>query len=222
MVKRGILVATICLFALTLSAQAGDVPQGGNSSNESQTTSLPQGRIGKASARDILGNSQYLAFCYGGYRGKTRAEAPSVDQLKDDLRILSALGVKVLRTYNTQQYSQAQNLLKAIRELQQDRSDFEMYVMLGAWIECEAAWTKEVNHESENLRNNTAEIEAAVRLANKYPEIVKVIAVGNEAMVHWASSYFVRPAVILKWVNHLQKPQKNRPTAIGSLDYLVG
>jgi exo-beta-1,3-glucanase (GH17 family) len=33
---------------------------------------------------------------------------------------------------------------------------------------------------------------------------VKIIAVGNEAMVKWASSYFVQPSVILKWVNFLQ------------------
>jgi len=44
-----------------------------------------------------------------------------------------------------------------------------------------------------------------VALAQEYPDIIKVIAVGNEAMVHWAASYFVAPEVILQWVNHLQK-----------------
>ena len=41
-------------------------------------------------------------------------------------------------------------------------------------------------------------------LAQKHPDIIKVIAVGNEAMVHWAASYFVAPKVILGWVHHLQ------------------
>jgi exo-beta-1,3-glucanase (GH17 family) len=83
-----------------------------------------------------------------------------------------------------------------------------MYVMLGAWIDCLNAWTdKEPNHEVESDQNE-GEIARAVALANKYPDIVKVIAVGNEAMIRWATSYFVRPNVILKWVNHLQNLKK--------------
>ena len=35
-----------------------------------------------------------------------------------------------------------------------------------------------------------------------------MIAVGNEAMVKWAESYYVQPNVILKWVNHLQELKK--------------
>jgi len=45
-------------------------------------------------------------FSYGGYRGKTRDLAPTHEQLTEDLKILSAMGVKVLRTYNTSQYPQ--------------------------------------------------------------------------------------------------------------------
>jgi len=99
---------------------------------------------------------------------------------------------------------QAGNLLEAIRQLKKEDADFEMYVMLGAWINCENAWTATPNHEKEDVAGNTGEIERIVKLANQYPDIVKVIAVGNEAMVHWAASYFVRPNIILKWVNHLQ------------------
>ena len=62
------------------------------------------------------------------------------------------------------------------------------------------------NIESEN---NAAEIDCAVSLAQEYPEIVKVIAVGNEAMVKWATTYYVQPAVILKWVTHLQSLKKS-------------
>jgi len=119
------------------------------------------------------------------------------------------MGVRLVRTYNTQQFPMAENLLKAIDELRQTDAEFEMYVMLGVWIDCDGAWTKEVNHDAGSLQNNAAEIAAAVKLAKQYPETVKVIAVGNEAMVHWASTYFVRPAIILKWVNHLQSLKKS-------------
>jgi exo-beta-1,3-glucanase (GH17 family) len=155
-------------------------------------------------AAEILGNPEYLAFSYGGYRENTRDSVPTVAQLKDDMKILAAMGVKFLRTYNTQQFGHAKTLLEAINQLKIEDSNFEMYVMLGTWIECENAWSAKANHETGNAENNTAEIDEAVRMANQYPDIVKVIAVGNEAMVQWAVNYFVYPNVILKWVNHLQ------------------
>ena len=155
-------------------------------------------------AADILGKPNFSAFSYGGYREKTRDSVPSVDELKEDMKILSAMGVKILRTYNTQKFAHTENLLKAIRQLKDEDQNFKMYVMLGAWIDCKDAWTDTPNHAEGDVEGNTVEIEAAVRLTNTYPDIVKVIAVGNEAMVHWAVTYFVAPKVILKWVNHLQ------------------
>lgn len=155
-------------------------------------------------ASEIFGNASYRAISFGGYREKSREQVPSVENLKEDIHILSAMGVKLLRTYNTQQFAQASNLLKAIREVKNEDPEFEMYVMLGAWIDCEGAWTANTDHEKESLENNEAEIGAAVNLANEYPDIVKAIAVGNEAMIHWASSYYVVPGIILKWVVHLQ------------------
>lgn len=154
-------------------------------------------------AKEILGNPAYQAMSYEGYRERSRDFQPTVDQLKEDLRILSAMGVKIIRTYNVQ-LAHASTLLKAIRGLMNEGTGFEMYVMLGAWIDCENAWTgEEPDHEVESGQNEE-EIERAVALVNEYPEIIKVLAVGNEAMVTWATSYFVRPWVILKWVTYLQ------------------
>lgn len=155
-------------------------------------------------AKDILGNPDYLAISYGGYREKSRDIQPTISQLKEDMKILSAMGIKILRTYNVQ-LQQVPNLLKAIRDLKAEDQSFEMYVMLGAWIDCKNAWTDMApDHEVES-EQNAGEIERAVALAKQYPDIVKIIAVGNEAMVNWATSYFVRPNVILKWVNHMQE-----------------
>ena len=158
----------------------------------------------QVTAKDILGNPDYLAISYGGYRQKSRDSQPTLDELKDDLKLMSAMGIKILRTYNVQ-LPHASNILKAISELKKENDDFEMYVMLGAWIDCLNAWTGlPVDHNVESP-NNTAEIERAVALAKQYPDIVKILAVGNEAMVKWAESYYVQPSVILKWVEHLQK-----------------
>lgn len=163
-------------------------------------------------AEKILGNKNFQAICYGGYRTQTRDVEPTISELKDDMKLLSAINIKVLRTYNVH-HQEAANLLQAITELKKEHLEFEMYVMLGVWIDCKNAWTDlPPDHDKESDRN-AIEITEAVRLANQYPDIVKIIAVGNEAMVKWATNYYVQPAVILKWVNHLQnlKHQKKLP-----------
>lgn len=169
-------------------------------------------KVKEITAQEILNNPEYLAISYGGYRKNTRDIQPTIDELKEDLQVLSSIGIKILRTYNLQ-LDQAPNILKAIKELKHANPEFEMYVMLGAWIDCENAWTENPDHTKENESANAIEIQKAINLANQYPEIVKIIAVGNEAMVNWAGSYYVEPSVILGWVNHLQdlKKQKKLP-----------
>ena len=158
-------------------------------------------------AQMILGNTNYQAICYGGYRTNSREIQPTIAEIKEDLKLLFALKIKVLRTYNVH-YEEVSNLLKAITELKKEDANFEMYVMLGAWIDCKNAWTNlpPIHHEESD--RNAIEIVEAVRLTNQYPDIVKIIAVGNEAMVKWATSYYVTPNIILKWVNHLQNLKK--------------
>lgn len=161
-------------------------------------------------AKDILGNKDYRAISYGGYRRAVRdaRHQPTIIEIKEDLKILSAMDIRVLRTYNVH-YPHAFNILVAIRQLKAEDPDFEMYLMLGAWIDCKNAWTdQEPDHYVESEQNE-GEIGRAVALANEFPDIVKVLAVGNEAMVKWAESYYVQPAVILKWVNHLQSLKKD-------------
>ena len=158
-------------------------------------------------AKDILGNPRYQAICYGGYRTPTRDKEPSVAEIKDDMKILAAMNIKVVRTYNVH-YKEIGNLLEAIRELKKDNPAFEMYVMLGAWIDCKNAWTTNPPEHDQESERNAREIEEAVRLAVQYPDIIKIIAVGNEAMVKWATSYYVTPRIILKWVNYLQQLKK--------------
>jgi len=154
-------------------------------------------------AKEILNKPDYLAISYGGYRQKTRDSQPTINQLKEDLKIMYAMDIRILRTYNVR-LPHAANVLKAIKELKQEDANFEMYVMLGAWIDCKNAWTEHPLDHNVGSENNASEIDRAVELANMYPDIVKIIAVGNEAMVKWASSYFVQPHIILKWVKHLQ------------------
>ena len=106
------LTAIIAVFILSCSSQ-------GNKEEAMQS----EKKI--ITAKEILGNPDYLAISYGGYRQKTRDIQPTVDQLKEDLKILHAMGIRLLRTYNVQEDKpHASNVLKAISELKQEHSDF--------------------------------------------------------------------------------------------------
>lgn len=157
---------------------------------------------------DILGDSNYLAIAYGGYRMNSRDIQPSVEEIKEDLLILHALGVRMVRTYNVH-LPHAENVLQAISELREEDHAFEMYVMLGAWIDCLNAWTEMTPLHNEESPRNAVEMAEAMRLVNAYPDIVKVLAVGNESMIRWAAAYYVSPDIILRWVNHAQQAKKD-------------
>lgn len=160
----------------------------------------------KKTAAEIMSNPDNLAISYGGFRHKDRNIEPTPDELREDMKILSAMGIKLLRTYNVY-YQEVPNLLKVISELKKEDPDFEMYLMLGVWIDCKNARTEMPDHNAESQQNE-GEIRRAVELAKQYPDIVKIIAVGNETMVKWAESYYVQPHIILRWVNYLQDLKK--------------
>lgn len=182
-----------------------------NHSCKDKTTKTKENQpqtIKEVTAKDILGNPDYLAISYGGYRHVDHDIEPTIDELKEDMKLLSAMGVGIIRTYKLH-LPHASNVLKAITELKKEDSSFEMYVMLGAWINCKNAFTDQVPDHNLESETNVREIDKAVTLAKQYPDIVKVIAVGNEAMVTWQELYYVRPGIILKWVNHLQELKKS-------------
>ena len=174
----------ISLFLLTSCGQSGDLNM-------------------NKSAKEFIGNPDYPAISYGGYRGKSREDQPTIEEIKEDLYIMHAQGFRVFRTYDLH-HPFAENSLKAIREIKQVDNNFEMYVMLGAWIQSKDAFTEKPINSEEDYEGNKFEINEAIRLAKEYPEIVKIIAVGNEAMVHWAWGYWLPPKFILGWVKHLQ------------------
>lgn len=161
-------------------------------------------------AKEILGDPvSYPAISYSGYRGLTLEEQPTLEELKEDMKLVHAMGFRIVRTYKLM-YDAVPNLLKAIHELKQEDETFEMYVMMGAWIDAKNAWTD----EPERIRyvdspQNEEEIARAIKYANEYPDIVKVIAVGNEAMVHWQTEYWVEPSIILNWVRYLQEKKQS-------------
>jgi hypothetical protein len=74
--------------------------------------SSDSGGLSSPSPDVIFGNPDYRAMSFGGYRGLSREDGPTVEQLIDDVKILGAMDVKLLRIYNTSQFPQAERLLQ--------------------------------------------------------------------------------------------------------------
>ena len=58
--------------------------------NKTKNLSLKQ-----KTAAQILGNPEYLAISYGGYRTTSREIQPSLEALKEDLKIMYAMGIRI-------------------------------------------------------------------------------------------------------------------------------
>ena len=84
----------ISLFLLTSCGQSGDLNM-------------------NKSAKEFIGNPDYPAISYGGYRGKSREDQPTIEEIKEDLYIMHAQGFRVFRTYDLH-HPFAENTLKAI------------------------------------------------------------------------------------------------------------
>ena len=87
--------------------------------------STDPGDLSSPAPEMIFGNPDYQAISYGGYRGLSREDGPTVEQLIDDVKILGAMDIKLLRTYNTSQFPQAERLLQAIREVKSEDPSFQ-------------------------------------------------------------------------------------------------
>jgi exo-beta-1,3-glucanase (GH17 family) len=81
-----------------------------------------------------------------------------------------------------------------------------MKVMLGVWI------------DSDDAAANEREVDAAIRLANEYPEIVLAVCVGNETQVAW-SAHRCPLDVLLEHVRHVRAAVADPVTVADDLDY---
>ena len=108
------------------------------------------------------------AICYGPHRDGQRpgSLSPSAAEIREDLRLMNPHW-NLLRIYGSSEF--AEILLAVIRD-----EGLDMKVMLGAWIAPEATVA------------NRLEVDAAIRLATAYPEIVLAVSVGNETQISWS------------------------------------
>jgi len=127
------------------------------------------------------------AICYSGYRDgqSPRTETyPSYEEIREDLMLLSENWC-YLRLYDCSLH--AERVLQVI-----DQEGLDLKVMLGIEMRAElrnpnCPWGAEFSSETllANQDLNDAEVEKSSALAQRYPESVFSVSVGNEACVDW-------------------------------------
>ena len=126
------------------------------------------------------------AICYSGYReGQVPGQVyPSYDEVKEDLQILSK-NWSLLRLYDCSPH--AETVLQVISD-----TGMRFKVMIGVDMAAEMSnphcpWGADFSDEvlDANRRANREQIDKAIALSNRYPDIVFSVSAGNEASVEW-------------------------------------
>jgi exo-beta-1,3-glucanase (GH17 family) len=150
------------------------------------------------------------AIAYGPHRDGQYpgGPSPSRGQLREDLRLMSPHW-GMLRTYGAAGWPET--LLAIIHE-----ERIPMRVMLGVWVEPEArrdSAGRVVEELPRGRAANRADLEAAVRLAARYPEVV-ALCVGNETQVSWSANRV--PLELL--VGHVREARARTKVPVTSAD----
>ena len=112
------------------------------------------------------------AICYGPFRdgqepGKNN---PTNHQLKEDLYIISK-NWSSIRMYGSR--GSAEKVLEII-----SKENINLKLYMGAWIANETS-------DSNAIYQNKMELNKTIELANKYPNIIEAVIIGNETQVFW-------------------------------------
>lgn len=131
------------------------------------------------------------AICYSGFRDGQQPGgiSPSYEEIKEDLLLLQN-DWKYLRLYDCDEH--AQTVIEVIQ-----KEKFEFKLMLGVYIVAEmnnhgCPWNGGVYDEEqleENKKLNDIKVERLIEWANKFPEIISSVSLGNEACVDWTDHF---------------------------------
>lgn len=132
------------------------------------------------------------AVCYSGYRenqSPNDCTYPTYEQIVEDLKIIDSLGFKYIRMYDPVSY--AEMTCQVIKDL-----GLDIKMMLGPGVISEynndgCPWRK-TNYSEEELAERAAwndkRIDELIRIANKYPDVINVVSIGNENTPSWGAN----------------------------------
>jgi exo-beta-1,3-glucanase (GH17 family) len=149
----------------------------------------------------------YSGFRHGQHPDRGEGPAnPSDAEILEDLQILARnSNFGLIRLYDSQANSET-----VLRLIQTNK--IKLKVMLGAWLSAEVnnphcTWLKtpipQSTLDADKIKNQK-EIERAIRLTKKYPDIVVAVNVGNEALVDW-TDHMVSVESVIAYVREVKR-----------------
>ena len=136
---------------------------------------------------------EVMAVAYSGFREGQHPDRgdgavnPSAEEILEDLEILLAHGLRLIRMYDSG--DNTRDTLEVIRQ-----RDLPIKVLLGIWLDAEISnhegcpWLDEPIPDEKlaaNARKNAAEVQRGIELAQRFDDVVVAVNVGNEALVDW-------------------------------------
>ncbi len=142
---------------------------------------------------DALIAGETMAVAYSGFRAGQHpdrgsgAANPSRAEILEDLNILLAHNLRLVRMYDTEENTRT--TLELIRE-----HKLPIKVLLGIWLRAEISnhegcpWLDEPIPQQQldaNVLKNATQVQRGIELANEFDDIIIAVNVGNEALVEW-------------------------------------
>ena len=169
---------------------------------------------------DALIAGETMAVAYSGFREGQHPDRgdgavnPSRAEILEDLQILAANDLTLVRMYDTEENTRT--TLEVIRE-----HDLPIKVLLGIWLRAEISnhegcpWLDEPIPQQQldaNLLKNAAQVREGIELANEFSDIVVAVNVGNEALVDW-NDHMVSLDAVIEYVR-LVKASIEQPVTV--------
>lgn len=132
------------------------------------------------------------AVCYSGYRegqSPLTCTYPTYEQIVEDIKIIDEMGFKYIRMYDPISY--AEMTCQVIKDL-----GVNIKLMLGPGLISEVnnpgcTWIQ-TNFSEEELKeraaHNDKNIDNLIKIANKYPDVINAVSVGNENTPNWGAN----------------------------------
>ncbi|MFT5295201.1 MAG: exo-beta-1,3-glucanase (GH17 family) [Colwellia sp.] len=161
---------------------------------------------------DSLLHGEKMAVAYSGFRAGQHPDRgndainPSDAEILEDLKILLRHDLDLIRLYDS-----GENSATTLKLIKQHKLPIK--VLQGIWLEAEIS-----NHEGcawldlpiptqelfDNKIKNMLEVQRGIRLAEKYPNIVIAVNVGNEALVDW-NDHMVSLNNVIRYVREVKQ-----------------
>ncbi|MDJ0906896.1 MAG: hypothetical protein QNI96_12825 [Woeseiaceae bacterium] len=163
----------LVVAALSLAACSADTPDsevGDSNTSEPDVGAAESAAVTKRPFAPML-DGEWIGngISYGAYRdGESPGEdVTSKENILEDLTILAERW-NLIRLYGSD--PQSRNILEVIEE-----NDLPIRVMQGIWLDA---------HKTE--QENDEQVRLAIEYANRFPDIIVAVNVGNEILVDWS------------------------------------